>query len=67
VQGDSCSLARLAEYAGDEDRGRYAEKLYRFAARLREAIGAQFDELFPRPSPRSLRQVSAGQTGFDFE
>jgi DNA polymerase elongation subunit (family B) len=61
------ALARADQYADDEDRGHYAEKLYRFAARLKEAIGPRFDELFPRPSAQSLRQATAGQTSFEFE
>lgn len=43
------SLGMIEDYAGDEDREHYANKLYRFALRLREAIGEDFDHLFPRP------------------
>jgi len=43
------SLGMMEDYAGDEDREHYANKLYRFALRLREAIGDDFDLLFPRP------------------
>ncbi|MCS7310773.1 MAG: DNA polymerase domain-containing protein [Armatimonadota bacterium] len=43
------SLGKMEEYAGDEDREHYASKLYRFALRLREAVGEDFDLLFPRP------------------
>lgn len=43
------SLGMIEDYAGDEDREHYANKLYRFALRLREAIGEDFDLLFPRP------------------
>jgi DNA polymerase I len=59
------SLGRVEDYAGDEDRAYYAEKLYRFALRLKEVIGSQFDEVFPRPSAESVRQASAGQRGLD--
>ena len=61
------SLALVESYAGDEDRAHYAEKLYRFALRLKEAIGARFDEAFPRPSARAARQASAGQKSFGFD
>ncbi len=60
------SLARIEDYAGDEDRPYYAEKLYKFALRLREAIGPDFDRLFPRPSGEELRRSSAGQTTLEF-
>jgi DNA polymerase elongation subunit (family B) len=60
------SLGLVEEYAGDEDRLHYVEKLHRFALRLRDAIGPRFDELFPRPSPRTLRQASEGQAKLDF-
>lgn len=43
------SLGMIEDYAGDEDREHYANKLYRFALRLKEAIGEDFDHLFPRP------------------
>jgi DNA polymerase elongation subunit (family B) len=55
------TLARLEDYGGDEDRGHYAEKLYRFALRLEGAIGSEFDRIFPRPSTQAMRQASAGQ------
>ncbi len=60
------SLARIEDYAGDEDRPYYAEKLYKFALRLREAIGPEFDQLFPRPSWEELKRSSAGQTSLEF-
>ena len=44
-----------------------ADKLYRFALRLQEAIGTRFDELFPRPSLRAARQASAGQKTLGLE
>ncbi|MER3473405.1 MAG: DNA polymerase [Armatimonadota bacterium] len=43
------SLGTIEDYAGDEDREHYANKLYRFALRLKEALGEDFDYLFPRP------------------
>ncbi len=48
-QRNDGSLGMVEDYAGDEDREHYANKLYRFALRLREAIGEDFDYLFPRP------------------
>jgi len=42
-------LGLIEEYAGDEDRAYLLDKLYKFACRLREAFGDEFDSLFPRP------------------
>jgi len=43
-------LRRIEDYTpGDEDVRHYVDKLYKFAERLREAIGPAFDELIPRP------------------
>ncbi|MCS7065225.1 MAG: hypothetical protein NZL85_03000, partial [Fimbriimonadales bacterium] len=42
------SLGLLEEYAGDEDREHYVEKLYKFACRLQELF-PDFDRLFPKP------------------
>jgi DNA polymerase elongation subunit (family B) len=61
------SLGRVEEYAGDEDRAYYAEKLYKFALRIEEAVGPEFDRLFPRPSIGSARQESAGQRSLGLE
>jgi DNA polymerase elongation subunit (family B) len=61
------ALARIEDYAGDEDRPYYAEKLYRFALRLREAIGPEFDRLFPRPSAKVMRRAAAGQATLGLE
>ncbi len=55
------SLGLAEEYAGDEDRWHYLEKLYRFAERLQEALGDRFDEVFPRPSKKKLAAEMAGQ------
>lgn len=60
------SLARVEEYAGDEDRWHYVDKLRKFAARLEEAIGADFDTLCPRMSRQRVEAKTAGQgTLFD--
>jgi len=61
------TLAKREDYDDDEDRGYYAERLYRFIARLAEAIGPVFESLFPPPSSEALRRATAGQTEFDFE
>jgi len=42
------SLGLLEEYADDEDREHYVDKLYKFAARL-EPLFADFDARFPKP------------------
>lgn len=42
------SLGLLEEYADDEDREHYVEKLYKFAMRL-EPLFPNFEELFPKP------------------
>ena len=42
------SLGLLEEYADDEDREHYVEKLYKFAARL-EPLFPDFDAQFPKP------------------
>lgn len=59
------TIALAQDYAGDEDREYLLEKLYKFACRLREAFGDDFDELFPKPSA-SLRAEAAGQGSFEF-
>ncbi|MDW8106448.1 MAG: 3'-5' exonuclease [Armatimonadota bacterium] len=53
------TLGLLEEYAGDEDREHYVEKLYKFAARLEELF-PNFDALFPKPQAiiESERQPS---------
>ncbi len=46
------SLGLAQDYAHDEDTDYYAAKLYKFAGRLRDAVGdARFDQLFPKPLP----------------
>jgi len=61
------TLGLLEEYAGDEDREHLAEKLYRFAQRLRDAVGDEFDRLFPKPRTASTADGHiAVQTSFDF-
>ncbi|MCL5105005.1 MAG: DNA polymerase [Armatimonadetes bacterium] len=57
-------LAR--EYRGDEDRDYLIDKLYKFANRLKEAFGDEFDAMFPKPSAKS-KQEAAGQQTLNFE
>jgi DNA polymerase I len=50
------SLGLLQDYAHDEDTDYYAQKLYKFAGRLREAVGEDtFETLFPKPVPAAKR------------
>ena len=48
-------------YDGDENRDYLLDKLYKFACRLREAFGDEFESLFPKPSGRinSAREAEA--------
>jgi len=58
-------LGLIEEYDGDEDREYLLDKLYKFACRLREAFGDEFDSLFPRLWPGSLSAEAAGQQKLD--
>ncbi len=50
------TLGLVQNYAHDEDTDYYAQKLYKFAGRLKEAVGdEQFDRLFPKPVPAAKR------------
>ena len=50
------SLGLVQDYSKDEDTDYYAQKLYKFAGRLKEAIGEdKFDMLFPKPIPAAKR------------
>ncbi|HEX5324739.1 MAG TPA: DNA polymerase domain-containing protein [Capsulimonadaceae bacterium] len=50
------TLALKEEYAYDEDRDYYANKLYKFAGRLKEALPEEkFDRLFPKPVSAAKR------------
>ncbi len=49
------SLGLLESYAPeDESATYYMDKLYKFAQRLREAFGVEFDTLFPKPTSQGL-------------
>lgn len=57
------TLGLLQDYAHDEDTDHYAAKLYKFAGRLKEAVGdAEFDRLFPKPIPAAKRPDPTQQT-----
>lgn len=56
------AIGLAKDYAGDEDRNYLLDKLYKFACRLREAFGADFDVMFPKPSPKSRSEAAGQQT-----
>ncbi len=58
-QATDGSLQPLDQYANDEDRDFYLDKLYKFAVRLRDAIGDEFDRLIA--SPKSAKMTASGQ------
>ncbi len=48
-------LGLVAHYTpGDENAAYYVDKLYKFACRLREAIGPAFPEIVPKPGPGGI-------------
>ena len=49
-------LGLASEYNGDVDKDYLLDKLHKFACRLREAFGDEFDVLFPHPSRQSPGQ-----------
>ncbi|HEY3297519.1 MAG TPA: DNA polymerase domain-containing protein, partial [Armatimonadota bacterium] len=61
-------LGLIEDYSGDENREHLLQKLYRFAARLREAFEDDFDSLFPAPGSKAAaakRAEAAGQGKFE--
>ena len=50
------------DYDRDEDRGYLLDKLYKFACRLREAFGSDFEIMFAKPSARSRMEAAGQQT-----
>ncbi len=52
------ALVSVDEYAGDEDIEHYQTKLYKFAERLRAAVGDDFEALFPRPLTGAKRKAA---------
>jgi DNA polymerase I len=56
------SLGLAEDYAGDEDRWHYTERLYRFAQRLEGALTPEeFARVFPRPVRKRFQAEQAGQ------
>lgn len=61
-------LGLIESYSGDENRPHLLDKLYKFASRLREGFGDEFDRLFPAPRSRAdaaRKAEAAGQGKFD--
>ena len=56
-------LGLVKNYNGDENREYLLDKLYKFACRLREAFGDEFDALFPMPGRRALTAKQAEAAG----
>ncbi len=56
------TIALAKNHAGDEDREYLLDKLYKFACRLREAFGDEFDVMFPRPSAKTRSEAAGQQT-----
>ncbi len=59
-QRNDGTIALARDYNHDEDRDYLLDKLYKFASRLKEAFGDEFEVLFPKPSAQS-RSEAAGQ------
>jgi DNA polymerase, archaea type len=57
-QKEDKSLALAEDYANDEDIEYYQTKLYKFAERLRAAVGDDFDRLFPKPLTGAKRKAA---------
>jgi DNA polymerase I len=57
------TLGLIEEYDGDENTEHLLDKLYKFACRLREAFGDEFDDLFPNPAfgARARKAEAQGQ------
>lgn len=49
------------EYAHDEDRWHYLEKLHKFAGRFQDVLGDDFERIFPRPVKKQLEARLSGQ------
>ncbi len=62
-------IGRAEDYTpGDENRDYLLDKLYKFACRLQEAFGDDFDKLFPKPIGRmtaAQQAEAAGQQTLD--
>jgi DNA polymerase elongation subunit (family B) len=63
-------LGLVDDYDHDEDRDYLLDKLYKFACRLRECFGDDFDTLFPAPTrgaAAARRSEAAGQQTMSFD
>ncbi|MCC2670896.1 MAG: polymerase elongation subunit, partial [Armatimonadetes bacterium] len=60
-QREDGGLGLVEDYAGDEDRFYYLDKLHKFASRLEEAMGKDFARLCPRPVKKQFQAEQAGQ------
>lgn len=58
------TLARIEDYAGDEDREHLKQKLHKFALRLAPVLGDDMDRLCPRPGSLTGRP-GPGQQSLD--
>lgn len=61
-QRNDGTIGLAGDYAGDEDRHYLLEKLYKFASRLKEAFGEDFDTMFPKPSSKTQSESAGQQT-----
>lgn len=61
-QKNDGSLGLGQSYDHDEDRQYLLEKLYKFACRLEEAFGPDFNMLFPKPSNKAHMEAAGQQT-----
>jgi DNA polymerase elongation subunit (family B) len=58
------TIGLAEEYNGDEDTKYLLDKLYKFACRLREAFGGEFNLLIPKPSAKMAAEAAGQQTLF---
>lgn len=59
------TLGLLEHYTPeDENSAYYMDKLYKFAVRLREAFGPEFDSLVPKPTSQGLPHTLQGSLDF---
>ncbi|MBI2844032.1 MAG: DNA polymerase [Armatimonadetes bacterium] len=58
------TIGPAESYANDEDTKYLLDRLYKFACRLREAFGGDFEALFPRPSAKTAAEAAGQQTLF---
>ncbi|MFQ3548715.1 MAG: DNA polymerase domain-containing protein [Armatimonadota bacterium] len=56
------SLASIKDYKKDEDKYYLLDKLYKFALRLKDGFGDDFDKLFPKPDKSILSEKNGQKT-----